>query len=67
MDFVRGACESRGLSARQRKDMPPQEAKARTIYTRAHSKMPIYRLEITYGLKKAFPEKEKRRNWPRTN
>jgi hypothetical protein len=54
-----------GLKARMRKEMPQVEAEGRTHYTIRHSPKPIYRLEITFGLKKALPKKEQRKNWPR--
>jgi tRNA G46 methylase TrmB len=54
--------QNEGLSCRRRKPLPEQ-AKTST-YMKVEQK-PLIRIEITYGLKKAIPDKKKRRNWPR--
>ncbi|MBU0662264.1 MAG: hypothetical protein ABH854_04285 [Candidatus Diapherotrites archaeon] len=50
-----------GLKARAQKVILPEGAK-RTYYLRTTAD-PKYRVVITYGLKKAMPEKEKRKKW----
>ncbi|MBS3061780.1 MAG: hypothetical protein J4215_04330 [Candidatus Diapherotrites archaeon] len=60
--FIKIARE-KGFSVTERKSMPPAQARQRTAYSHRHSnnpQRPIRRLEITFGLKKAFPDKKQR-------
>src|SRR3989338_10450159 len=44
-----------------RSDAAKEEAR---LHGRFNIPIDFYRLEITYGLKKAFPDKGQRKNWP---
>ncbi|MDP2666050.1 MAG: hypothetical protein Q8P05_00935 [Candidatus Diapherotrites archaeon] len=53
-----------GYSIREKKQMPFEHKRRKTAITQNLSGSPIYRVEITYNLKKAIPQKNVRRKWP---
>lgn len=69
-DF-RFAARENGLSFREKNDMPARQAKNYSLETRIQSTSrphkPIYRIEITYNLGKAYSKKSERKAWPRNS
>lgn len=53
-----------GFSVRAPKSLSEQEKQKRSEFTRRYIKSDIRLLELTYGLKTAFPKKKVRKKWP---
>ncbi|HLD58035.1 MAG TPA: hypothetical protein VI977_00125 [archaeon] len=64
IEHIKNAAEKCGLKAREMPPLTGKERKRLTMQMRFQG-TDIYRLEITFGLKKALPEREQRKNWPR--
>ncbi len=67
-DFLLGILKNRaqkeGLKVRWLKKLHPKAARTKYQKQFTAEGHPIFRLEITYGLKKAIPNKAERRKWP---
>lgn len=53
-----------GFSFREKKPMPWVQKLKHSRATRSFEREPIYRVELTYRLKTALPNKKDRKNWP---
>ena len=64
LEHIKRAAENCGLKARKLKPLTGIEKKRLTLQMRFLDTL-IYRLEITFGLKKAIPDKAQREKWTR--
>jgi len=71
LEEIAQEAQKHGLKVRQLPNLTEKNEKRLTEFMQTHGSLfagdqfRIYRIEITYGLRKAIPNKEKRRTWPK--